>query len=152
MKTLKDLSLGTKLVLSAGPLLFLGLFFTWQTLRIDYGRAGVAEQPQDGWDVWGLLIAVLVIALVTLVTLERLTEVDMSEEIPWAAITLALGTSIFAITVLKNLTDDYSTIASYVFVALSGALAAGAYLVWGETRARDPYLVSHEDRGVSSTT
>ena len=65
MKKFLTLSLGTKLVLVAGPILFLGLFFTWQQLRVDYGPAGVAEIPQDGWDLWGLLIGVLVITTVT---------------------------------------------------------------------------------------
>ena len=60
MEKFKALSRGTQLVLVAGPLLFLSLFFTWQTLAVDYGPAGIAEPPQDGWDAWGLLIGMLV--------------------------------------------------------------------------------------------
>lgn len=133
-KTLRTLSLGTKLVLVAGPILFLGLFFTWQELRVDYGPAGVAELPQDGWDVWGLLVGVLSIAIVTIVALRKLTEVEMTEDLPWETVTFGLGVGTFALVVLKSLTDADSTWTSYVFVAAAATLAAGTYLVWAETR------------------
>lgn len=149
MKTLKNLSLGTKLVLVAGSVLFVGLFFTWQTLRVDYGPAGVAELPQDGWDAWGLLIGILAIATVTLVVLRRLTEVEMSDEVPWDTITLVLGVGALLLAVVKSLTDADSTWASYVFVAAAGVLAVGTYLLWAETR-RDR-LPGRKRREVSPT-
>jgi len=151
MERIKALSRGTKLVLAAGPVLFISLFFNWQTLRIDYGPAGIAPQPQDGWDVWGLLIAMLVIATVTLVVLVRLTEVEMSEDVPWETVMFGLGCATFGLAVLKNLTDAGSTWASYGFVALAGALAAGTYLNWAETRTtRNPLLGRRKRRGFSS--
>ena len=57
MATFKALSRGSQIVLVAGPLLFGSLFFTWQNLEVDYGRAGVATISLDGWDAWGLLLA-----------------------------------------------------------------------------------------------
>jgi hypothetical protein len=151
MERIKALSRGTKLVLAAGPVLFLSLFFNWQTLRIDYGPAGIASQPQDGWDAWGLLIAVLVIATVTLVVLVRMTEVEMSEEVPWETVAFGLGVATFALAVLKNLTDANSTWASYGFVAFAAALAAGTYFNWAETRTtRNPLLGRRKRRGFSS--
>ena len=60
METFKALSRGTQLVLLAGPLLIFSLFFTWQRVEVDYGRAGTAVQTLDGFDFWGLLIVVLV--------------------------------------------------------------------------------------------
>ena len=150
MEKLKSLSLGTRLVLVAGPLLFVGLFFNWQTLRVDYGPAGVAELPQDGWDAWGLLVGLLAIATVTLVVLRRLTEVEMSEDVPWEKLTLAVGTTAFALVVVKSLTDDNSTWVSYVFVAAAGALAAASYLVWAESREDGAPLLRRKRREVSS--
>ncbi|HEU0248845.1 MAG TPA: hypothetical protein VFR38_17345 [Gaiellaceae bacterium] len=141
MESIKALSRGTKLVLGAGPLLFMSLFFNWQMLEIDYGPAGIAEQPQDGWDAWGLLIALLVAATVTLVVLVQLTDVEMSEDVPWETVTLLLGAVAFAFAVLKNLTDANSTWASYGFVVLAGAFAYGTYLNWAETyTTRNPLL------------
>lgn len=134
MKKFRTLSSGTKLVLLAGPILFMGLFFTWQQLRVDYGPAGVAELPQDGWDAWGLAVGLFTIAVVTIVALRRLTEVEMSPDVPWETLTFGLGTGAFGLVVLKSLTDADSTWASYVFVGVAGVLAAGTYLLWAETR------------------
>ena len=53
MAKFKSLSRGTQIVLVAGPLLFFSLFLTWQNVAVDYGRAGVADLPLDGWDAWG---------------------------------------------------------------------------------------------------
>ena len=64
MAKFKALSRGSQLVLVAGPLLLFSLFFTWQNVEVDYGRAGVATLPLDGWDAWGLLLALLVMATV----------------------------------------------------------------------------------------
>ena len=124
MERFKALSRGTKLVLVAGPVLFFSLFFNWQTLKIDYGPAGIANMPQDGWDAWGLLIALLVVATVTLVVLVRMTEVEMSDDVPWENVTLGLGVAVLVLAVLKNLTDANSTWTSYAFVAVAGVLAA----------------------------
>jgi hypothetical protein len=151
MAKFKALSRGTQLVLVAGPLLFLSLFFTWQNESVDYGRAGHATMRLDGFDVWGLLLALLVIATVTIVVLDEFTNVDMSEEVPWATITFALGLAVFAVAVLKNLTDAGSSWASYAFVALAGVVAVGTYLDWAALRRseRGPALV-RKRRGLRS--
>jgi peptidoglycan/LPS O-acetylase OafA/YrhL len=150
MERFKALSTGTKLVLAAGPLLFISLFMNWQNLRIDYGRAGIAIQPQDGWDAWGLLIALLVAATVTLVVISRMTEVEMSEDVPWDKLMLGLGAATFAVAIVKNLTDADSTWASYVFVALAGVMAFGTYLNSAEARTTKNPLLGRKRRWFSS--
>jgi hypothetical protein len=151
MATFKALSRGSQLVLVAGPLLFISLFFTWQNRPVDYGRSGVATMPLDGWDAWGLLIAFLTIATVTIVVLDEFTEVEMSEDVPWATVTLALGVGVLAAAVVKSLTDAGSTWESYAFVALAGAVAVGTYLDWVALRraAKRPML-TRKRRGISS--
>jgi hypothetical protein len=151
MERFKALSRGTKLVLVAGPVLFFSLFFNWQTVQIDYGPAGIANMPQDGWDAWGLLIALLVVATVTLVVLVRMTEVEMSDDVPWENVTLGLGVAVLVLAVLKNLTDANSTWASYAFVAVAGVLAVGTYLNWAETRTTKAPFLGRKRRGFSST-
>jgi hypothetical protein len=140
MAKFKALSRGTQLVLVAGPLLFLSLFLTWQNVAVDYGRAGVAKLSLDGWDAWGLLLALLVIATVVLVVLRTFTDVEMSEDVPWLTVCLGLGMMVALVAVLKNLTDANSSWASYAFVALAGVVAAGTYLDWAAERrpARTP--------------
>ena len=54
----------------------------------------------------------------------------MSSDIPWTKVTFGLGAATFVVAVLKNLTDAGSSWASYGFVALAGAVAAGTYLEW----------------------
>ena len=91
MAKFKSLSRGTQIVLVAAPLLFFSLFLTWQNIAVNYGRAGVARLPLDGWDAWGLLLGLLVLSTLTLVVLTNLTEVEMSSDVPWAKVTLGLG-------------------------------------------------------------
>ena len=151
MAKFKALSRGTQLVLVAGPLLLFSLFFTWQNVPVDYGRAGVATMPLDGWDAWGLLLALLVLAILAIVALDEFTEVEMSEDVPWSTITFALGAVAAAVAVLKSLTDQGSTWESYAFVALAGAVAVGTYLDWAALRKseRRPML-ARKRRGLRS--
>jgi hypothetical protein len=150
MATFKALSRGSQLVLVAGPLLFFSLFFTWQYVEVDYGRAGIAKLSMDGWDAWGLLIALLVLTVVVLVALRNFTEGELSDEIPWLGITFGLGAGLLAVVVVKNLTDAGSSWVSYGFVALAGVVAAGTYLDWAATRRREHPALARKRRGLRS--
>ncbi len=147
MAMFKALARSAQLVLLAGPLLFLSLFLTWQQVEVDYGRAGIAKLPLDGWDAWGLLLGLATHAAVVLVALLHLTDVEMSEEVPWSTIVLALGAAVAAVAVLKSLTDAGSTYASYGFVALALAVGAGAYLDWAEARRPAQPVLTRKRRG-----
>jgi hypothetical protein len=122
-----SLSTGTKLILACGGLLFLDLFLTWQENEQRFGKKFVFTQSLDGWDAWGLLLGLLTLAIVTLGVI-RLTSLELSPEVPWNLVTLVLGALVFLVALVKNLSDDGSTIPSYVGVALAGAVAVGAYL------------------------
>jgi heme/copper-type cytochrome/quinol oxidase subunit 3 len=152
METLRALSRGSQIVLVAGPLLFVSLFLTWQYVDIDYGRAGVATMSMDGWDAWGLMLALLVASVVTIVALENLTDVEFSDDIPWATVTFALGATVLAVALVKNLTDAGSSWASYGFVALAGAVAAGTFLDWRAARRKERKpVLAQKRRGLRST-
>ena len=58
----------------------------------------------------------------------------MSEDLPWSTIVLGLGAAVFAVAVVKSLTDASSSWESYAFVGLAAAIAAGAYLDWAAAR------------------
>ena len=128
MERIKSLTLGTKLVLVSGVVFFLNLSLTWQKIDVDFGPAGTAERMLDGWDAWGLLLGFLSLALVVLTVLVHLTDVELSETVRWDRITLALGGVLLALTLVKNLLDAGSTVASYVGIALAAAVFLGAWL------------------------
>jgi hypothetical protein len=150
MAKFKALSRGTQVVLVAGPLLLLSLFFTWQNVEVDYGPAGVATVALDGFDAWGLLLGLLVASCVTIVALRDLSDVELSEDFPWAKITFGLGVATGAVAVLKSLTDANSTWASYGFVALAVAVAVGTYLDWAAARRGHQPLLAQKRRGIRS--
>ena len=150
MATFKALSRGSQIVLVAGPLLFGSLFFTWQHVEVDYGRAGTATISLDGWDAWGLLLAFLVLATVVLVALRSFTEGELPDDVPWATITLGLGAAIFAVALVKNLTDAGSSWLSYAFVGLASAMLVGAYLDWADARKSDRAALAPKRRGLRS--
>ena len=134
MDRITSLSTGSKIVLGCGVLLFFSLFFTWQNLEVDFGRAGIATLTLDGWDFWGLLIGLLAVGIVSLVVVVHATEVEVSEDIPWEGVMLGLGGSIFGLTLLKSLTDDESAWMSYLGLALAAGVGMGAYLDWSRER------------------
>lgn len=150
MTNFKALSRGSQLVLVAGPLLLLSLFFTWQYVEVDYGRAGVATMSLDGWDAWGLLLALLVMATVAIVALKNLTEVELSDDVPWPKVTLGLGVGVLAVAVVKSLTDAGSSWVSYGFVGLAVAVSVGTYLDWAAPRKSDDPVLQRKRRGISS--
>jgi hypothetical protein len=150
MATFKALPRGAQLVLVAGPLLVISLLFTWQQVEVDYGRAGVAKMPLDGWDAWGLLIALLALTTVVLVALVYLSDVELPDSVPWTTVIFSLGVAVLAVATVKNLTDAGSTPASYVFVGLAAVVAAGAYLDWAAARRADRPALTRKRRGFSS--
>ena len=127
MAKFKALSRGTQIVLVAGPLLLLSLFFTWQNVEVDYGPAGVATVPLDGFDAWGLLLALLVLSALTLVVLRNFSNVEMSEEIPWEKVIFALGAATAAV-----------------------AVGVGTYLDWAAARRERQPLLTQKRRGIRS--
>jgi hypothetical protein len=128
MERIKALSTGTKLGLVAGVALFLNLSLTWQRVEVDFGPAGRAERLLDGWDAWGLLIGVAALALAVLTVLVHLTDVELRPEIRWERVTLSLAALVFLMTLVKNLTDAGSTLASYVGLGLAALVLIGAFL------------------------
>jgi quinol-cytochrome oxidoreductase complex cytochrome b subunit len=150
MTTFKALPRGAQLVLVAGPLLVMSLLFTWPQVEVDYGRAGVAKIPLDGWDAWGLLLALLVLAVVVLVVLVHRSDVELPDGVPWTTVILALGVAVLAVAAVKSLTDAGSTPASYVFVGLAALVAVGAYLDWAAARRADRPALARRRRGFSS--
>jgi hypothetical protein len=129
VERIRGLSLGAKLVLAAGLVLFSSLFLTWQNLEIDYGRTGTGTQMLDGWDVFGLVIGFLTLGLLTFVVVVKLYDADVAPEAA-EIMTVVLAAVIFGLALAKNLTDRNSAWASHVAVALAATVVIGALLDW----------------------
>lgn len=130
----RDLSAGTKLVLASGALVFLSLFLIWQNLEIDYGPAGTGTLMLDGWDALGLVIALLALGLVSLVVVLRLSDVEVSPDVDWDLVVLALASAILVLVLAKNLTDRDSAWGSYLAVVLAAGGVVGAFFDWSRTQ------------------
>jgi hypothetical protein len=151
MERLKSLSPGQKLVLLASPLLFASLFLTWQKLEVSFGRSGDAVALLDGWDGWGLLIGLLALGLTAFAVVAYLTDVELSEDVPWERLLLGAGAAVLVLTVIKNLLDADSAWASYLGVVLAALVALGAYETWAEASGRQSLLARvRRGRGLSS--
>jgi hypothetical protein len=142
MESIATLSTGTKLLLASATLLFLDLFFTWQNLPQYYGKFHVTASL-DGWDRMGLFIGLLTLALIALVVV-RLTDLELSPDVPWNAITIVVATLVVTLTVLKNVTDAHSAWAAYAGVLLAVGTVAGAYLDRA-LPSRDPKPITRGD-------
>jgi TRAP-type uncharacterized transport system fused permease subunit len=131
---IKGLSLGAKIVLAGAVLLFFSLFLTWQNLEVVYEGAGTGTLMLDGWDMWGLLVGFVLVALVGIVLIAKTADLDLWPDVDWELVALAAAGAVFALVVVKNLTDRNSTWASYVGLALAGLIVAGALLDWTRER------------------
>ena len=131
---LKGLSRGSRIVLGAAALLLIDLFLTWQNLEVDFGSSGTATSMLDGWDAWGLLIALLCVGLIGVVFVVYATDVEIPEDVRWELWILVAAGGLLAATLVKNLLDADSAWASYLGVLLAAAVVVGAFLNWAPTR------------------
>jgi hypothetical protein len=127
MPNLAALSTGTKIVLGAGVLLFIDLFFAWQSIDLPDPFGSVSQNAWHGF--WGVVLGILVIALLVWMVIQ-IANVNLNMTLPVsdAQLTLGLAVVIFLFALIKNLVDDYSAWASYVGVVLAAGVAIGAWL------------------------
>lgn len=118
------------MVLGGCALLLLDLFMTWQSLQVEFPGAGTSTMLLDGWDAWGLLIAFLSLALLAVVSVVYASSVEVSDDVQWELWVLVAAAALFAVTLVKNLTDSHSAWASYVGLALAAVVLIGAALNW----------------------
>ena len=145
MRRIADFGLGTKILLGAGALLLVSLFLTWQAIPVDFGKNGTVSRGLDGWDFWGLVMALATLAVVIL-AVAREHDDDLAFDPRVTRIVLALGCFVFVAAVLKNVRDSDSTWASYLGVLLAGLVAVGAYLDFSHERDPKPTAVEWRPR------
>ncbi len=127
MDRFNALGRGTQIMAVAGVLLFIDLFLRWQEVEFDLGPLGEGSAGVSAWDNFlGIVLGLLTIILLAWVAV-RLASVDIPLPVSTAMTAALLGVLILFFAVVKNLTDDYSTIWSYIGVVLAIIIAVGAF-------------------------
>jgi hypothetical protein len=139
---INELSLGRKLILGAGILLFIDMFLHWQS--VDVGPFTVGRNGIHGF--WGVFLLLMTIAIVALAG-ARAFGIDLPEGLPEGLISLVLGALIFLFAVIKNIADDYSAWPSYVGIVLAALVAYGGWLVHQESGGTIPRLATSGPSG-----
>ncbi len=128
MDNLKALGRGTQLMAVSAILLLIDSFLRWQEIEADLGPLGEVSSGVSAWDNFlGILMGILTIVLIARIA-ARTAAVDIPIPLSFATTSFVLGLLIAIFAVLKNLTDDYSTIWSYIGVVLAILVAVGAWM------------------------
>jgi hypothetical protein len=133
-------STGSKILLVAGLLLFIDLFFPWQGVDFgDFLGTDLGSANVSGFNGLGILVALLVIAmLVWEGLLAAGVSINLGSTSP-ALISAGLGFAVALFTIIAFLTK-LSAIKWGAFLGLILALviAYGAYMRWQESKVASP--------------
>lgn len=133
-------STGSKILLVAGLLLFIDLFFPWQGVDFgDFLGTDLGSANVSGFNGLGILVALLVIAmLVWEGLLAAGVSINLGSTSP-ALISAGLGFAVALFTIIAFLTK-LSAIKWGAFLGLILALviAYGAYMRWQESKVAPP--------------
>jgi hypothetical protein len=126
MDRFNALGRGTQVMLVAGVLLFVSLFFTWQDIQ----GAGVVEF--NGWRgflgvLLGLLTIVLIAWIVVRIVAPDVLRLPFSHALASAVICGAIV--FFALLKLLSIIDDDATVWAYVGFILAVLVGVGAWMV-----------------------
>ena len=128
MERFNALGRGTQIMLISSVLLLIISFFNWQEVEFDLGPLGEGSAGVSAWDdIGGILMGILTIVLLARIV-ANLAAVNIPIPVSFAMTSAVLAFLIFALALIKNLTDDYSTWASYVGVVLAALIAVGAWM------------------------
>jgi hypothetical protein len=128
MERFNALGRGAQIMLVSSVLLLIISFFNWQEVEFDLGPLGEGSAGVSAWDdLGGILMGILTIVLLARI-IANLAAVNLPIPVSFAMTSAVLAFLIFALALIKNLTDDYSTWASYVGVVLAALIAVGAWM------------------------
>ena len=125
MDQLKGLSRSSQLLLGAGLLLFIFLFFDWQQVC-----AGGICGGRSGWHGWGVLVGILVIALVLW---EAAQVFGQKVELPVkpALLSAGLAAAVLLFTVIKFLVDnEVRHWPAWIGLILAIIIGVGGFFRW----------------------
>jgi hypothetical protein len=132
MDQLKALSRSSQLLLGAGLLLFIFLFFDWQQ-----ACAGGFCGGQSGWHGWGTAAGIFVIALVLWEAAQVLGVKLPALPVKPAVISAGLAAGVLLFTIIKFFDDDrFRHWPAWIGLILAIAIGVGGFLRWSGDAAR----------------
>jgi len=129
MNRWSSLSRSSQLLLAAGVLMFIFLFFDWQQVCVNTGGFNACG-GRSGWHGWGVGIGLFTIALVVW---ELAQVVNTSVDLPFrtALLTVVLAACVLLFTVIKFFVDnEFRHWPAWVCLILAIVIAVGAWMRW----------------------
>lgn len=136
LERFKALSLGSKIIIIAGVILFIDGFLPWYS--VDLGPLGSVSR--NGWQspgaIWSTLAILIGLAMAALVAVKDLTDVEVPDSISgvtWPRILLGAGIAAIVLVVIKFLNEsDFLGFGFYLGFIAAAALAVGGFLLFRE--------------------
>jgi hypothetical protein len=133
------LSMGEKIILPAGVILFILGFLPWYSVDLGplgtYTRSGW-ESPGAIWSILAILIGLAMAAVVALKASGTATIPDNVGGVTWPKIHLGGGVAALLFVVIKFLNENDSMgFAFYLGIVAAAALAAAGFLMFREESA-----------------
>ena len=133
------LSLGEKIILPAGVVLFIVGFLPWYS--VDLGAFGTYshngwQSPGGIWSILAILVGLAMAGVVAVKAFGTATIPDNVGGVTWPKIHLGAGVVALLFLVIKYISDhDYTGFGFYVGIIAAAALAAGGFLMFREESA-----------------
>jgi hypothetical protein len=133
----KEMGLGEKIILIAGPLLFICGFLPWYSFDLPEPFGSV---DRNGWEspgaLWSVLAIFIGLIMAAVVAVMRFTTVQMPtlpEGVTWARIHLGLAVAAVLFIIIKFINESSDVTFGFLFgIILVAALAVGAFLMFQE--------------------
>ncbi len=131
------LSLGEKIIIFAGAILFIDGFLPWYSVDL-----GIVTYSQNGWQspgqIWSILAIFIGLAMAAVVVLKNFTDVDIPDNVSgftWPKIYLGGGVAALVLVLIKLLNESNSMgFGFYLGIIAAGALAVAGVLMYREEK------------------
>jgi hypothetical protein len=132
------LSIGEKIILVAGIVLFIDGFLPWYSIDL-----GIVSVTRNGWEspgaFWSIVAILIGLAMAGVVVAKSFTDVVIPDNVSgltWPRIYLGGGVAALVCVLIKLLNEsDYMGFAFYLGIIATAALAVAGFLMFREERA-----------------
>jgi hypothetical protein len=138
----KAMSVGEKIIIIAGALLFIVGFLPWYSVSFEFlGES--ASISVNGWQapgaIWSILAIFIGLAMAGVVTLKNLAEVAIPDNVggfSWPKIFFGAGVATLAFLLVKLLNESsFMGFGFYLGIIAAGALAVAGFMMFREETA-----------------